>query len=74
VQLRLREWRELRGLSVRQLADQAGVGFATIHRIEVERMSPTVAMLEKLAKALDVDIRDFFPPRMRQRSKRKPRR
>ena len=70
MQLRLREWRERRGLSVRQLAERAGVGFATVHRIEVERMSPTVARLEKLAEALAIHVRDLFP----QRSARKPRR
>ena len=72
MQLRLREWRERRGLSVRQLAERAGVAFATVHRIEVERMSPTVALLEKLAEALAIDVRDFFPPRKRPRSARNP--
>ena len=71
MQLRLREWRERRGLSVRQLAERAGVGFATVHRIEVERMSPTIAMLEKLALALEIDLRDFLPaPRRRQPKRR----
>ncbi len=70
MRLRLREWRERRGLSVRQLADQAGVGFATVHRIEMERMSPTIAMLEKLAKALRINVGDFLPPRRRQPKRR----
>ena len=68
MQLRLREWRERRGLSVRQLADEAGVGFSTVHRIEVGRMSPTIALLEKLAKALRIDVRDFLPPPRRRRA------
>jgi len=38
-------------------------------------MSPTVAMLEKLAKGLDIDVRDFFPPtRRRSKTSRKRRR
>lgn len=57
----LRQWRERRGYSVRQLAQRAGVGFVTISRIENGRMSPTVAMLEKLARALEISVRDFFP-------------
>ena len=68
----LRHWRERRGYSVRGLAKAAGVGYVSIVRIENERMSPTVAMLEKLAEALDVSVRDFFPverPKAR-RSKR----
>ena len=71
MQLRLREWRERRGLSVRELAEKAGVGFSTVHRIEVGRMSPTIALLEKLAKALRVDVQDFLPPRSRQPTERK---
>ena len=39
--------------------------------IEVERMSPTIAMLEKLALALEIDLRDFLPaPRRRQPKRR----
>ena len=32
----------------------------TIARIESGGLSPTVAMLDKLATALDIDVRDFF--------------
>jgi len=70
VKLRLREWRERRGYSVRGLAERAGVAFGTVHRIETGQMSPTVAMLVKLAKALDIDVRDFFP--VKKRSAPKP--
>ena len=73
-EIRLREWRDRRGLSLRTLAEKAGVSYVTIVRIEGGALSPTVAMLEKLATALDIDVRDFFPPRKRQRSARKPRR
>ena len=59
--LRLREWRQRRGYSTRRLAELAGVGFVTISRIENERISPTVSMLEKLATALEISVRDFFP-------------
>jgi transcriptional regulator with XRE-family HTH domain len=59
--LRLREWRERRGLSLRQLGERAGVSYVTISRIENGEMSPTVAMLEKLAGALGISVRDFFP-------------
>jgi transcriptional regulator with XRE-family HTH domain len=63
VALLLRHWRERRGYSVRELARRASVGFMTISRIENGRMSPTVAMLEKLASALEIEVRDFFPRR-----------
>jgi transcriptional regulator with XRE-family HTH domain len=47
------------------LAKAAGVGYVSIVRIENERMSPTVAMLEKLAGALDITLRDLFPAEKR---------
>lgn len=67
--LLLRSWRDRRGLSLHELADKAGVSYVTIARIESERMSPTVSTLEKLAQALGITVRDFFPrekPRKRR--------
>ena len=57
----LSHWREQRGYSVRELARRAGVGYVTVVRIENDQISPTVAMLEKLARALGITVRDFFP-------------
>jgi len=69
--LLLRQWRERRGLTLHALAERAGVSYVTITRIENGRMSPTVAMLEKLAAALDISLREFFPvERRRSRSRR----
>jgi transcriptional regulator with XRE-family HTH domain len=66
----LRYWRERRGYSVRGLAKAAGVGYVSIVRIENEQMSPTVAMLEKLAAALGIGVREFFPVERRRRRRR----
>jgi transcriptional regulator with XRE-family HTH domain len=68
----LRHWRDRRGYSVRELARRAGVGYVTVVRIENGHLSPTVAMLEKLAKALGITVRDFFPSRssVRRRGRR----
>lgn len=55
---------------MRELAKRAGVGYVTVVRIENGHMSPTVAMLEKLAKALEIDVRDFFLPSKRSKRKR----
>lgn len=67
----LRYWRLRRGLSLHGLADAAGVSYVTIVRIEQGRMSPTVALLEKLAPALGITVRDFFPVERRPRWARK---
>ena len=69
----LRHWRERRGYSVRELARRAEVGYVSIVRIEQGQMSPTVAMLEKLAGALGISVREFFPverPRRTRRARR----
>jgi len=44
----------------------------TVVRIENGHMSPTVAMLDKLAKALGITVRDLFPvePRPHRRRRR----
>ena len=68
----LRHWREQRGYSVRALAKRAGVGYVHIVRVENGHASPTVAMLTKLAGALGITVRDFFPierPRARRRKR-----
>lgn len=71
--LRLRAWRERRGWSLRELGERSGVSYVTIQRIEAGTMSPTVATLEKLARALGVAVRDFFPvARRRPRSGGRP--
>jgi transcriptional regulator with XRE-family HTH domain len=67
----LRYWRDGRGYSVRELARRAGVGYVTIVRIENGHLSPTVAMLEKLARALKIEVRDFFSPSRRSKPKRR---
>jgi len=63
----LRHWREQRGYSVRELAKRAGVGFVTVSRIENGHVSPTVAVLEKLARALRIHITQLFPAPRRLR-------
>jgi transcriptional regulator with XRE-family HTH domain len=56
---------------LRQLAERAGVSFVTLYRIEAGKLSPTVTMLEKLAEALGIDVRDFFPNTPRRTKRRK---
>jgi transcriptional regulator with XRE-family HTH domain len=68
----LRHWREQRGYSVRELARRARVGYVTVVRIENDQVSPTVTMLEKLAKALGITVRDFFPPERKAAPRRRP--
>ena len=55
----VRVWREHRGHSLRQLAEQAGVGIGYLSQIENGERKGTVETLKKIATALDVDIDDL---------------
>lgn len=48
---RVRRAREEAGLSIRELAERAGVAASTVWRIESGRLDPTVSMLERLLEA-----------------------
>jgi transcriptional regulator with XRE-family HTH domain len=65
--VRLKEWRERRGYTCRALGERAGISYVTVARIESGDMSPTVETLVKLARALAIDVRAFFPAVKRRR-------
>ncbi len=54
--LRLKEWRERRGLSLRKLAEASGVHYVSLVRIESGRLDPRLSTLLKLCKALKISI------------------
>ncbi len=57
----IRARREQLGLSVRQLADQAEMNFATISRLEQGQFgSPRADKLARLAAALDLNVADLY--------------
>lgn len=56
VAMRVKEWRERRGLTQEQLAEKAGISRTYLARLETARHDPTLSMLEKLAKALRVKV------------------
>jgi transcriptional regulator with XRE-family HTH domain len=57
----LRRIRNERGLSQQRLAEIADVDKVTIVHIEGGKVSPRVETLEKLARALEVEMADLFP-------------
>ena len=57
---RIRRIREQHRLSLRALAEKAGLSANTISLIERGENSPTVSSLNRLAMALEVQITDFF--------------
>lgn len=67
----LRQIREARGLSLRALADKAGVTYVALLRMELGQTDPRLGTLRKLAKALKVTVADVIgegkPKRARRR-------
>jgi transcriptional regulator with XRE-family HTH domain len=53
-------FREVRGLTAEQLAYQNGISKGYLSQLENGKYLPSLKMLEKIAKALDVPLRDFF--------------
>ena len=56
----LRDLRESRGLTARQLAVQAGISAAMISRVENGQVSPSISTLDALSGALDVPLVSLF--------------
>lgn len=52
--------REAKGLSQKQLAEMVGANQATISKIESGAGNPTLGMMTRIAKALDVHPSDLF--------------
>ncbi len=57
---RLREWRERRLLTMRELADLAGVGYVTVWRLENGKSEAELRTIRKLAQALGVTAEDLM--------------
>ncbi|WP_296258879.1 MULTISPECIES: cupin domain-containing protein [unclassified Pseudomonas] len=57
---RLKALRQSRGLSIRGLAEQAGVPHATLSIIERDKSSPSVSILKRLLRPLNVTLSTFF--------------
>lgn len=56
---RIRELRKSVGLSIKELAKKVGVSFLTIHRIEVGKVSPSIALLSEIAYQLNYPLASF---------------
>ena len=54
----LYEWRKASGLSLRGLAELAGVDFAAIDKIEREERDPRLSTIVALAEALEISVPD----------------
>jgi len=56
----LRVWREYRGLTVKQLAERAGVSAPFVSQIETGQREGSVDTMRKLAEVLNISLDDLF--------------
>jgi len=59
---RIRFIRKTRGLTLDEVAKRCGIFKSNLSKIEKGQRNPTTDTLEKIAKALQCSIRDFFEP------------
>ena len=57
---KIREARKKHGLSMKELARRVGVSYLTIHRVETDKVSPSVALLSDIAHHLEEPLLNFF--------------
>jgi transcriptional regulator with XRE-family HTH domain len=57
---RIKELRKARGLSQDQLLERVNIDSKHLSRIEVGKSYPSLDTLEKIARALNVEIKDLF--------------
>jgi transcriptional regulator with XRE-family HTH domain len=69
--IRLKEWRQKRGLSLRTLADISGVHYISLVRIEGGVLDPRLSTLLKLSAALQIEISDLIETKQNQTSERR---
>lgn len=58
--MRIKELRKIRGLSQEALAEKIGIDPKHLSRIEVGKSYPSLDTLEKTAKALQTEMKEFF--------------
>ncbi len=66
----IRRLRERNGWSMQRLAQEAGISQAAVFKIEKNRMSPSVAIVLKLARALKQQIGDLLAEKHEHRAAR----
>ncbi|MFL5846897.1 MAG: helix-turn-helix domain-containing protein [Solirubrobacteraceae bacterium] len=60
---RLRALREQKGMTLRAVADAAGISVSFLSQVETGKASPSIATLIRMARSLDENVAALFEPR-----------
>ena len=52
----IRAWRDYQKMTIRKLAEKAGISAAYLSQIEGGKRNPTIETLKNIANALDIDV------------------
>lgn len=63
----LRRMRDAKGMTLKKVEAQTGIGVSHLSQIENDLRNINVAKLEKLAACYECEVADFFPRRVRTR-------
>ena len=63
VEILLKEKRKERNLTLAQLSDRTGISTTNINDIENNIKEPSISMMVRIAKALDLKIEDLYKVR-----------
>lgn len=58
---KIRSLRKLRGFTQEELGEKAGISYKFIGQIERAEVNPSLSSLIKIAKALNVNVKELFP-------------
>lgn len=56
----VRKYRNMKGLSLRELGKQAGLAVSTLSDIENDKAMPSIKALRRVAEALGVDLEELL--------------
>ena len=59
MKVRLKEWRNKRGISLRKLGDLSGVHYVSLVKLESSKLDPQLSTLLKLCKALQITLNEL---------------
>ena len=57
---RIRSYRQEEGFSILKLSTESGISRSHLYYIETKKVSPSIETLDKIAKTLGIQLKDFF--------------
>ena len=59
--VKIRECRTLKGFSIENLANECGIDYSQLSRMELGKVNFSVSFLSKIAKSLNIDPKELLP-------------